>query len=227
MIRQPDGQPLTPFKRGPGPHTGVHLIFVRDDLGDDHPPAPAGRGGRDDPRDASPSPRPAATGSSSTSTRRSGQQPNFQLFRPAPRRGHRPRPQPLPPPAQVVESGGYRFAIQRHAEAEGDRGGVADRRRHRPARAAGARSRRDYGALAHAIFFRQRLARLLPHPRLRARRERLHEHARRRAGHRHLDEAGEADGRRARAGAGHLAPLPPDQGRRPRGDGPVHAATSD
>ena len=31
-IEQPDGTPLTKFKRGPGPHTGVHLIYVRDDL---------------------------------------------------------------------------------------------------------------------------------------------------------------------------------------------------
>ena len=31
-IRQPDGKPLTRFKRGAGPHTGVHLIMVRDDL---------------------------------------------------------------------------------------------------------------------------------------------------------------------------------------------------
>src|SRR5205823_2937305 len=32
VIRQPDGKPLTSFRRGPGPHTGVHLIFVRKDL---------------------------------------------------------------------------------------------------------------------------------------------------------------------------------------------------
>ena len=31
-IRQPSGQPLTAYKRGPGPHTGVHLIVVRRDL---------------------------------------------------------------------------------------------------------------------------------------------------------------------------------------------------
>jgi hypothetical protein len=31
-IRQPSGRPLTAFKRGPGPHTGVHLIIVREDL---------------------------------------------------------------------------------------------------------------------------------------------------------------------------------------------------
>jgi hypothetical protein len=40
-IQQPDGTPLTRFKTGPGPHTGVHLIMVRRDLAyliHDHPP---------------------------------------------------------------------------------------------------------------------------------------------------------------------------------------------
>src|SRR5438477_12616736 len=40
-IQQPDGTPLSKFKSGPGPHTGVHLIYVRDDLSTiihHHPP---------------------------------------------------------------------------------------------------------------------------------------------------------------------------------------------
>src|SRR3954463_12445485 len=40
-IQQPDGSTLTAFKRGPGPHTGVHLIYVRKDLSTiihHHPP---------------------------------------------------------------------------------------------------------------------------------------------------------------------------------------------
>jgi hypothetical protein len=32
-IQQPSGATLTSYKRGSGPHTGVHLIFVRRDLG--------------------------------------------------------------------------------------------------------------------------------------------------------------------------------------------------
>ena len=42
-IKLPDGQTLTQYKTGPGPHTGVHLIIVRDDLGyiiHQHPPIP-------------------------------------------------------------------------------------------------------------------------------------------------------------------------------------------
>jgi hypothetical protein len=44
VIQKPDGTPLTAFKRGPGPHTGVHLIYVRDDLATiihHHPPIAA------------------------------------------------------------------------------------------------------------------------------------------------------------------------------------------
>jgi hypothetical protein len=40
-IKMPDGKTLTSFRSGPGPHTGVHLIIVRDDLGEiihQHPP---------------------------------------------------------------------------------------------------------------------------------------------------------------------------------------------
>jgi hypothetical protein len=40
-IKQPSGAPLTKFRRGAGPHTGVHLIVVRRDLGviiHRHPP---------------------------------------------------------------------------------------------------------------------------------------------------------------------------------------------
>jgi hypothetical protein len=41
VIQQPNGKPLIHFKRGPGPHTGVHLIIVRRDLATivhKHPP---------------------------------------------------------------------------------------------------------------------------------------------------------------------------------------------
>src|SRR5207244_442308 len=44
VIRQPDGKPLTRFRRGPGPHTGVHVTLVRDDLAyivHRHPPIAA------------------------------------------------------------------------------------------------------------------------------------------------------------------------------------------
>jgi hypothetical protein len=43
-VRTPDGKVLTHFRKGAGPHTGVHLIIVRDDLSlivHKHPPIPA------------------------------------------------------------------------------------------------------------------------------------------------------------------------------------------
>src|SRR5262245_27215570 len=43
-VKQPSGATLTQFRRGAGPHTGVHLIIVRRDLGliiHRHPPIAA------------------------------------------------------------------------------------------------------------------------------------------------------------------------------------------
>src|SRR4051794_41752711 len=43
-IEQPSGRPLTDYARGNGPHTGVHLMFVRSDLSaiiHHHPPVGA------------------------------------------------------------------------------------------------------------------------------------------------------------------------------------------
>ena len=43
-VRTPDGKVLTRFRTGGGPHTGVHVIVVRDDLSlivHKHPPVPA------------------------------------------------------------------------------------------------------------------------------------------------------------------------------------------
>ena len=66
----PSGKTLTSYKTGPGPHTGVHLIIVRDDLAyiiHDHPPiAPTACCAS-----GSPSRPPGRTGCWSTSTRTS------------------------------------------------------------------------------------------------------------------------------------------------------------
>ncbi len=45
-VIQPNGKPLVDYRTGPGPHTGVHVILVRDDLSHHRPPAPADRSGR-------------------------------------------------------------------------------------------------------------------------------------------------------------------------------------
>lgn len=151
VIRQPDGQPLVRYKRGAGPHTGVHLIFVSSDLATiihKHPPV-------------------AADGTISETLAfplsgryrmvvdvypAGGPQTNFQLFRPV-RVAGPVRLQPLPPPAQVVEAGGYRFAIQGTPRLKAIRAALLNidvtDPQGRPATFSP-----YYGALAHAIFFR-------------------------------------------------------------------------
>ena len=152
VIRQPDGKPLTQFKRGPGPHTGIHLIIVRDDLAyivHRHPPIAADG----TVRDSITFPAPGRYRAVVDVYPAGGQQTNFQLFHPL-RVAGAYRPRPLPPPGTAVEAGGYRFvlsgasalkAIQAedvHMTVTGPDG--------KPARFTP-----WFGALAHAIFFRR------------------------------------------------------------------------
>lgn len=152
VIRQPNGKPLTNYKRGPGPHTGIHLIVVRSDLATlvhHHPPV--GPRGRISDRlsltpgrwrvivDAYPNLSPALR--------------NFQLFRWIVVRG-KVRTQPLPPPATSVAVDGYRFAIRTHAPLRAIQAAsltidVTD------PHGKPARFTPWFGALAHAIFVEQ------------------------------------------------------------------------
>jgi hypothetical protein len=150
-VRTPDGKILTRFRTGAGPHTGVHLIIVRDDLSTIvhlHPPIPAS--GRlsiavDLPRagryhvlvDVYPA---------------SGPLPNFQLPHEL-QVGTGNSKAPLPPYAPVVHAGGLTFRVAklpglRLAEPASMIVNVTD--------AAGkpVTFTPFYGALAHAIFFR-------------------------------------------------------------------------
>jgi hypothetical protein len=151
-IDQPDGKPLTKYATGDGPHTGVHVLFVRDDLSTiihRHPPVQAD-GTIDDKVtfkepgryrvvvDAYPS-NPAA-------------QKNFQLFRWITVSGKADtKPVPEYESAQVVD--GYTLTIQgkptlKALEAAFLTITVTDPKG-RPAPFTS-----WYGALAHAIFFR-------------------------------------------------------------------------
>ncbi len=68
-VVQPNGQPLTDYQTGPGPHTGVHLIVVRKDLSTImQSTRRSGLAGVSARRSRSPS--PGHTACSSTSTRR-------------------------------------------------------------------------------------------------------------------------------------------------------------
>jgi hypothetical protein len=151
-IRQPSGAPLTSYRSGTGPHTGVHLIIVRSDLGAiiHRHPRPDVDGKVSEPI-VFPSPgryRIVVDAYPNLP----GQLANFQLFRWIDVAG-RATPKPLPPftPEETVD--GYRFAIVRAPKLRAIEATpltiTVHDRQGRPARFTP-----WFGALAHAIFFR-------------------------------------------------------------------------
>jgi len=152
MITQPSRKPLTAYRRGAGPHTGVHLIVVRDDLGviiHRHPPV--GPNGRivqpvDFPIpgryrvlvDAFPAP--------------GGGPRNFQLHSDV-RVAGRYRPQALPPFTPVVTKEGYRISLKAPGVLKAIEPAFLTATITAPD-GRPARFTPYYGALAHAIFFR-------------------------------------------------------------------------
>jgi len=148
-IEQPSGEPLTAYKRGPGPHTGVHLIVVRRDLGvliHRHPPIGPGGLIEETIRFPSPGPYRVLVDAYPANTR------NFQLHRDIRVAGPY-RPQRLPQFDPVVTRDGYRIALAGprtlHAiEPAFFVATITDPQR-RPAQFTP-----WFGALAHAIFFR-------------------------------------------------------------------------
>jgi hypothetical protein len=151
-IQQPSGQPLTAFRTGPGPHTGVHLIIVRSDLGliiHRHPPV--GADGTISQPVVFPTPgryRVVVDAYPNLS----GPLRNFQLFRSIRVSGSY-QPAPLPAFAPNVTVDGYHFTLH----------GTPRLKAIDPAfltitvKAPGGRPANFtpwYGALAHAIFFR-------------------------------------------------------------------------
>jgi hypothetical protein len=152
-IVQPDGKPLTRFRHGSGPHTGVHLIIVRRDLATIiHRHPPVGPDGRiiDTITFTKPGPYRVVV---DVYPQTSGPVPNFQLFTTL-RVAGAYRPEPLPAfHATDVESG-YRFTLQ----------GLPRLRAIEPdflhftvttPKGTPAKFTPWYGALAHAIFFRR------------------------------------------------------------------------
>lgn len=152
-VRQPNGQALTRYKSGSGPHTGVHLIIVRDDLAyiiHQHPPV--GPGGLLRQTVTFPAPGPYKV-LVDVYPNLPGVQPNFQLFTTVHVAGTY-HPQALPPfkPDLVVD--GYHFDMQGrpilHAiQAQFVRVDVTDAHGKKPTFVPW------FGALAHAIFFRE------------------------------------------------------------------------
>jgi len=157
-IEQPNGKPLTAYKRGAGPHTGIHLIMVRDDLSTIiHRHPPVGADGKLEQTVVFPEPGryrvvvdayPNVTGSVL------GTQSNFQLFGSVDVAGDY-KPKPLPVTGKTVEADGFRFQLHGNPHLKAIQAafltiGVTDRQG-RPARFTP-----WLGALAHAIFFREK-----------------------------------------------------------------------
>jgi hypothetical protein len=152
-IVQPNGQTLTQYKRGPGPHTGVHLIIVRRDLATiihRHPPVGANGVASESVTFTKPGPYRVVIDAYPAAQ---GVQSNFQLFGTL-RVAGAYRPQPLPAYASTETVDGYRFTLhgrpQLHAIQAGDLVMTVTDPNGRPATFTP-----WFGALAHAIFFRR------------------------------------------------------------------------
>ncbi len=152
-IEQPDGTLLTTFKTGPGPHTGVHLIFVRSDLGyliHVHPPV--GADGKLSLPVTFPAPgryRVVVDVYPADAT----VQPNFQLFRTITVRGSY-APVALPAPGGAVTQDGYRFTMASAGKLKAIEAGYLKISVTAPDGKPAA-IQPWLGALAHAIFFRK------------------------------------------------------------------------
>jgi hypothetical protein len=154
VIRQPNGKPLVDFRRGPGPHTGVHLIIVRRDLSTivhRHPPIAADGTISDTITFSEPGPYRVVVDAYPNVT---GPQRNFQLFESLRVAGtYTPKPLPAFSSAEMVD--GYRFVMRGRPNLHAIQAGFLTLAVTDP-NGAPARFTPWYGALAHAIFFRQR-----------------------------------------------------------------------
>jgi hypothetical protein len=151
-ILQPSGAPLTQYRTGAGPHTGVHLIFVRRDLSTivhHHPPiAPDGRI-VDTVTFPAPGPYRLIV---DVYPRLSGVLRNFQLFSNLDDGGaYKPKPTPPFNPTVIVD--GYRFQMHGKPQLHAIQAAYLTVTVTSPA-AKPATFTPWYGALAHAIFFR-------------------------------------------------------------------------
>jgi len=152
-ILQPDGQPLAQFKRGPGPHTGVHLIIVRRDLATIiHRHPPVGPNGRITDTITFPLPGPYRV-VIDVYPKTAGPVPNFQLFSSI-RVAGAYRPQPLPALRTTQTVDGFRFTLHGTPRLHAIQPAFLDFTVAGPDGKPAA-FRTWYGALAHAIFFRR------------------------------------------------------------------------
>lgn len=152
-ILEPNGRPLTAFKRGPGPHTGVHLIIVRRDLVTiihRHPPVAAD--GRIAETVTFPAPGPYRVVIDAY-PQTTGPQPNFQLFSTITVAGAY-TPRALPPFRASETVDGYRVTLHGAPHLKAIVPALLDFTVTAPD-GRPASFTPWFGALAHAIFFRR------------------------------------------------------------------------
>jgi hypothetical protein len=150
-IDQPSGSALTAYRTGSGPHTGVHLIIVSDDLSTiihRHPPMQAS--GRFQQRVVFPAPGRYRV-IVDAYPRNGGPVPNFQLFKDVQVRGV-PKPKPLGSYRAVQHVDGLTFSAPRRPQVRAIQATLMTVHVTGPNRKP-ARFVPWYGALAHAIFF--------------------------------------------------------------------------
>ena len=158
-IEQPNGKPLTAYKGGTGPHTGIHLIIVRDDLGTIiHRHPPVGADGKLSDSIVFPEPGPyrvVVDAYPNVPTSPSGlptAQSNFQLFTKIDVAGAYTA-QPLPAFNPTTTVAGYRFRIHGRPRLQAIQANLITLSVTDP-NGRPATFTPWFGALAHAIFFR-------------------------------------------------------------------------
>jgi hypothetical protein len=151
-IVQPNGKPLTKFKRGSGPHTGVHLIMVRRDLAEivhRHPPISADGHMSDTVVFPAGGPYRVVV---DVYPQQTTPQPNFQLFSSVHVHGAYTA-QPLPPFSSKQTVDGFTFTLHGTPNLHAIQASLLDFTVTGPD-GRPASFTPWYGALAHAIFFR-------------------------------------------------------------------------
>jgi hypothetical protein len=152
VIRQPNGQPLTSYAKGSGPHTGVHLIMVRRDLSTIihlHPPIAKDGTISTTATFAEPGPYRVVIDAYPNTT---GPQRNFQLFGSL-RVAGTYTPKKLPPFSRTAVVDGYHVAIRGTVSLHAIQADYLHAAVTTP-QGAPAVFEPWFGALAHAIFFR-------------------------------------------------------------------------
>jgi hypothetical protein len=153
-VTQPSGQPLTRYRTGSGPHTGVHVIIVRDDLSSIiHRHPKPGADGRVSLPVSFPTPGRYHVLVDVYPANVVDGLPNFQLTRDVVVPG-KAVSKPLPPLRLTQVQDGVRFVLSKPPRLQAATAAFLEVRI-TDAKGKPAQLQPFYGALAHAIFFQK------------------------------------------------------------------------